>query len=229
MVPLWQKKSVWQVTTIIQPALCHLVTSHFQEIACNWTPKDQIRWPIFLMLLCMIVLTEKNVKISTTYYFLDFSFFMSQDDAHYQNHLNAPFASGQGWGIDPSLTLKSFQLPYFKASISNNQMEVERLSQLLRCSRVNVFWGKFIFWIDLIGLWGLDFWFSSARSIFNSSESTLVSTRLKRSTNLRCKSDPHLVLATHLNSLFMENCFDNWIFSLFSQNLKRMVHSPNVG
>ena len=42
------------------------------------------------MLLCMIVLTEKNVKISTTYYFLDFSFFMSQDDAHYQNHLNAP-------------------------------------------------------------------------------------------------------------------------------------------
>ena len=62
MVPLWQKKSVWQVTTIIQPALCHLVTSHFQEIACNWTPKDQIRWPIFLMLLCMIVLTEKTLK-----------------------------------------------------------------------------------------------------------------------------------------------------------------------
>ena len=42
------------------------------------------------MLLRMIVLTEKNVKISTTYYFLEFSFFMSQDDAHYQNHLNAP-------------------------------------------------------------------------------------------------------------------------------------------
>ena len=62
MVPLWQKKSVWQVTTIIQLALCHLVTSHFQEIACNWTPKDQIRWPIFLMLLCMIVLTEKTLK-----------------------------------------------------------------------------------------------------------------------------------------------------------------------
>ena len=34
---------------------------------------------------------RKNVKISTTYYFLDFSFFMSQDDAHYQNRLNAPF------------------------------------------------------------------------------------------------------------------------------------------
>ena len=33
---------------------------------------------------------RKNVKISTTYYFPDFSFFMSQDDAHYQNHRNAP-------------------------------------------------------------------------------------------------------------------------------------------
>ena len=33
---------------------------------------------------------RKNVKISTTYYFLDFSFFMSQGDAHYQNHRNAP-------------------------------------------------------------------------------------------------------------------------------------------
>ena len=62
MVPFWQKKSVWQVTTIIQPALCHLVTSHFQEIACNWTHKDQLRLPIFLTLLCMIVLTEKTSK-----------------------------------------------------------------------------------------------------------------------------------------------------------------------
>ena len=33
---------------------------------------------------------RKNVKISTTYYFMDFSFFMPQDDAHYQNHRNAP-------------------------------------------------------------------------------------------------------------------------------------------
>ena len=33
---------------------------------------------------------RKNVKISTTYYFPDFSFFMSQDDAHYHNHQNAP-------------------------------------------------------------------------------------------------------------------------------------------
>ena len=62
IVPVLQKKCVWQVTTIIQPALCHLVTSHFQEIECNWTPKDQIRWPIFLRLLCMIVLTEKTSK-----------------------------------------------------------------------------------------------------------------------------------------------------------------------
>ena len=33
---------------------------------------------------------RKKPKISTTYYFLNFSLFMSQDDAHYQNHLNAP-------------------------------------------------------------------------------------------------------------------------------------------
>ena len=56
------KKRVWQVTTIIQLALCHLVTSHFQEIACNYTPKGQIRWPIFLLLLCMIVLTKITSK-----------------------------------------------------------------------------------------------------------------------------------------------------------------------
>ena len=57
-----KKKRVLQVTTIIQLALCHLVTSHFQEIACNYTPKGQIRWPIFLLLLCMIVLTEITSK-----------------------------------------------------------------------------------------------------------------------------------------------------------------------
>ena len=57
-----KKKRVWQFTTIIQLALCHLVTSHFQEIACNYTPKGQIRWPIFLLLLCMIVLTEITSK-----------------------------------------------------------------------------------------------------------------------------------------------------------------------
>ena len=57
-----KKKRVWQVTTIIQLAMCHLVTSHFQEIACNYTPKGQIRWPIFLLLLCMIVLTEITSK-----------------------------------------------------------------------------------------------------------------------------------------------------------------------
>ena len=62
MVPLWQKKSVWQVTTIIQPALCHLVTSHFQELAFNLLPKGQIRWPIFLLFLCMIFFTEKTSK-----------------------------------------------------------------------------------------------------------------------------------------------------------------------
>ena len=61
---MWQKKRVWQVTTIIQLALCHLVTSHFQEIACNYTPKGQIRWPIFLLLLCMIVFKEITSKFS---------------------------------------------------------------------------------------------------------------------------------------------------------------------
>ena len=34
--------------------------------------------------------TAKNVNISKTYYFPDFSFFVSQDDAHYHNHQNAP-------------------------------------------------------------------------------------------------------------------------------------------
>ena len=51
---------------------------------------------------------RKNVKISTTYYFLDFSFFMSQDDAHYQNHLNAPLA--ERGGHPPPLTEKSAKL-----------------------------------------------------------------------------------------------------------------------
>ena len=102
------KKRVWQVTTIIQLALCHLVTSYFQEIACNYTAKGQIRWPIFLLLLCMIVLTEKSVKISTTYYFSNFSFFMSQDDAHYHNHQNAPYVHDPlaERGVPPPLTGK---------------------------------------------------------------------------------------------------------------------------
>ena len=34
---------------------------------------------------------RNNVKISKTYNFPDFSFFMSQDDAHYHNHQNAPY------------------------------------------------------------------------------------------------------------------------------------------
>ena len=85
-----KKKRVWQVTTIIQLALCHLVTSHFQEIACNYTPKGQIRWPIFLLLLCMIVLTEITSKFPKPIIFRILVFFMSQDDAHYHNHQNAP-------------------------------------------------------------------------------------------------------------------------------------------
>ena len=33
---------------------------------------------------------RNNIKISKTYNSPDFSFFMSQDDAHYHNHQNAP-------------------------------------------------------------------------------------------------------------------------------------------
>merc|ERR1712155_233113 len=49
------KKCVWQVTTIIQPALRHLGTSHFLKVLYNKTPKGQIRWPIFLFLMYMLV------------------------------------------------------------------------------------------------------------------------------------------------------------------------------
>ena len=38
----------------------------------------------------MLVLTEKNVNLSQIYYVLDFSFFMSQDDAYYHIHQNDP-------------------------------------------------------------------------------------------------------------------------------------------
>ena len=33
---------------------------------------------------------RQSLKISKIYYFPDFSFFMSQDDTHYQNYQNAP-------------------------------------------------------------------------------------------------------------------------------------------
>ena len=59
IVPVLQKKCVWQVTTIIQPALCHLGTSHFLKVLYNKIPKGQIRWPIFLFFMYMLVLPEK--------------------------------------------------------------------------------------------------------------------------------------------------------------------------
>ena len=37
---------------------------------------------------------RQSLKISTIYYFPDFSFFMSQDDTHYQNYQNAPNVEG---------------------------------------------------------------------------------------------------------------------------------------
>ena len=49
---------------------------------------------------------RKNVKISTTYYFLDFSFFMSQDDANYHNHRNAPIME-----VAPRYDLLTLTLP----------------------------------------------------------------------------------------------------------------------
>ena len=54
-----QKKCVWQVTTIIQPALRHLGTSHFWKVLYNKIPMGQIRWPIFLFFMYMLVLSEK--------------------------------------------------------------------------------------------------------------------------------------------------------------------------
>ena len=60
-----QKKCVWQVTTIIQPALRHLGTSHFWKVLYNKIQKGEIRWPIFLSLMYVSVLTEKNVNLST--------------------------------------------------------------------------------------------------------------------------------------------------------------------
>ena len=54
---------------------------------------------------------RKNIKISTTYYFLDFSFFMSQDDAHYQNHLNAPVDADHGDDDDDDDDRNLFELP----------------------------------------------------------------------------------------------------------------------
>ena len=42
---------------------------------------------------------RSNVKISNTYNFPDFSFFMSQDDAHYHNHQNAPIPDVEGAAV----------------------------------------------------------------------------------------------------------------------------------
>ena len=55
-----QKKCVYQVTTINQPALRHLGTSHFWKVLYNKIPMGQIRWPIFLFFMYMLVLTEKT-------------------------------------------------------------------------------------------------------------------------------------------------------------------------
>ena len=53
-----------------------LMTFHFQELALNLTPEGQLRWPIFVLLLCMIVLTERTSKFSQPiiFWILVFSF-----------------------------------------------------------------------------------------------------------------------------------------------------------
>ena len=55
-----QNKCMWQVTTIIQPALRHLGISHFWKVLYIKIPKGQIRWPIFLFFMYMLVLKEKT-------------------------------------------------------------------------------------------------------------------------------------------------------------------------
>ena len=60
ILPVLQKKCVWQVKTIIQPSLRHLGTSHFLKVLYNKIPMGQIRWPIFLFFMYMLVLTEKT-------------------------------------------------------------------------------------------------------------------------------------------------------------------------
>ena len=52
------------------------MTFHFQELALNLTPEGQLRWPIFVLLLCMIVLTERTSKFSQPiiFWILVFSF-----------------------------------------------------------------------------------------------------------------------------------------------------------
>ena len=54
-----QKKCVWQVTTIIQPALRHLGTFHFLKVLNNKIPMGQIKWPLVLFFMYMLVLSEK--------------------------------------------------------------------------------------------------------------------------------------------------------------------------
>ena len=98
---MWQKTCLASHNT--HPT--NLVTFHFQELALNSTPKDQLRWPIFVFVVVYDSFDRKNVKIFTTYYILHISFFMSQDDAHYQNHRNVPAGldgRGLSWPSWPS-------------------------------------------------------------------------------------------------------------------------------
>ena len=65
-------------------------------MSAEWVRRDfrgrHAAWPAGTRLIVVVYdsFNRNNVKISKTYNFLDFSFFMSQDDAHYHNHQNAP-------------------------------------------------------------------------------------------------------------------------------------------
>ena len=63
IVPVWQKKCIWQVTIIIQPALCHLGTSHIWKVLYNKTPKGPKRW---------LILTKKSFPNQLFHEFLVF-------------------------------------------------------------------------------------------------------------------------------------------------------------
>ena len=63
IVLMLQKKYVWQVTTIIQPALCHLGTSHIWKVLYNKTPKGPKRW---------LILTKKSFPNQLFHEFLVF-------------------------------------------------------------------------------------------------------------------------------------------------------------
>ena len=69
---------------------------------------------------------RKNVNLSQIYYVLDFSFFMSQDDAYYHIHQNDPNASVQ----DLNDGLRYLGSPLYKVVRVQEDLDTIRLSTL---------------------------------------------------------------------------------------------------